>query len=39
MLLSDATVDFHLFYDGAADMQIWALLYIHCNDSYSHALA
>ena len=23
MLLSYATVDFHLFYDGAADMQIW----------------
>ena len=22
----DATVDFHLFYDGAADMQIWILL-------------
>ena len=26
MLLSYATVDFHLFYDVAVDMQIWALL-------------
>ena len=26
MLLSDTIVDFHLFYDGAVDMQIWALL-------------
>ena len=26
MLLSYATVDFHLFYDGAADMQIWAIM-------------
>ena len=26
MLLSYATVDFNLFYDGTVDMQIWALL-------------
>ena len=26
MLLSDTIVDFHLFYDGAVDIQIWALL-------------
>ena len=26
MLLSDIIVDFHLFYDGAVDIQIWALL-------------
>ena len=26
MLLSYASVDFYLFYDGAFDMQIWALL-------------
>ena len=26
MLLSYATVDFYFFYDGTADMQIWALL-------------
>ena len=26
MLLSSATVDFHLFYDGAVDIQIWTLL-------------
>ena len=25
MLLSDTIVDFHLFYDGAVDIQIWAL--------------
>ena len=24
MLLSDTIVDFHLFYDGAVDIQIWA---------------
>ena len=24
--ISYATVDFHLFYDGAANMQIWTLL-------------
>ena len=26
MLLSDTIVDFHSFYDGAVDKQIWALL-------------
>ena len=26
MLLSDTIVDFHLFYDGVVDIQIWALL-------------
>ena len=26
MLLFSAIVDFYLFYDGAVDMQIWALL-------------
>ena len=26
MLLSDTIVDFHLFYDGAVDILIWALL-------------
>ena len=26
MLLSDIIVVFHLFYDGAIDIQIWALL-------------
>ena len=26
MLLSDTIVDFHLFYVGAVDIQIWALL-------------
>ena len=26
MLLSNTIVDFHLFYDGAVDIQIWALL-------------
>ena len=26
MLLSDTIVDCHLFYDGAVDIQIWALL-------------
>ena len=26
MLLSDTIVDFHLFYDGAVDIQIGALL-------------
>ena len=26
MLLSYTIVDFHLFYDGAVDTQIWALL-------------
>ena len=26
MLLSDTIVDFHLFYDRAVDIQIWALL-------------
>ena len=26
MLLSDTIVDFYLFYDGAVDIQIWALL-------------
>ena len=26
MLLSDTIVDFHLFYDGAVDIQICALL-------------
>ena len=26
MLLSYTIVDFHLFYDGAVDIQIWALL-------------
>ena len=26
MLFSHAIVDFHLFYDGAVDMQIWSLL-------------
>ena len=26
MLLSDTIVDFHLFYDWAVDIQIWALL-------------
>ena len=26
MLLSYATVDFYLFFDGAADIQIWVLL-------------
>ena len=26
MLLSDTIVDFHLFYDGAVDIQIWVLL-------------
>ena len=26
MLLSDTIVDFHLFYDVADDIQIWALL-------------
>ena len=26
MLLSDTIIDFHLFYDGAVDIQIWALL-------------
>ena len=26
MLLSDTIVDFHLFYDGAVDIQMWALL-------------
>ena len=25
-MLSYATIDFNLFYDGAVDMQIWALL-------------
>ena len=26
MLLSDTIVDFHLFYDGDVDIQIWPLL-------------
>ena len=26
MLFSDAIIDFHLFYDGSVDIQIWALL-------------
>ena len=26
MMLSYSTVDLYLFYDGAVDMQIWALL-------------
>ena len=26
MLLSYTIIDFHLFYDGAVDIQIWALL-------------
>ena len=26
MMLPYATIDFNLFYDGAVDMQIWALL-------------